>query len=178
MGGFVYVMTNKGLRSGLVKIGKSIKDPTEERQYELHTTGVPEPFEVAYYAFVSDFSAVEARCHKLLDNKRPNPNREFFEVSVEDAITTIRKIAGADLLFERTYTIVDTQKCDSGLALASKKSDESSFTGLEIFGVVLILIFMLVVALPDSKSVGGFGLMLLWAPLVYFLFRKPPKKID
>ena len=44
MAGFVYVMSNPSLSEGLLKIGKSDKDPTKYRVDELQTTGVPEPF--------------------------------------------------------------------------------------------------------------------------------------
>ena len=46
--GFLYVADNSSM-AGLLKIGHTEKVPTA-RLDELFTTGVPEPFEVAYYA--------------------------------------------------------------------------------------------------------------------------------
>ena len=51
--GYVYILINQsyrygGLRRKLLKIGQTSRNP-EERAKELSSTGVPTPFEVAYY---------------------------------------------------------------------------------------------------------------------------------
>ncbi|MBE9159427.1 GIY-YIG nuclease family protein [Nodosilinea sp. LEGE 06152] len=85
---FVYVLTNKSM-PGLVKIGFSSWLP-EDRAKSLYTTGVPEPFEVAYYTTTSWPKAVESKVHQLLNDYRVNPGREFFRVTVAQAINTVR----------------------------------------------------------------------------------------
>ena len=92
MSGFIYVMTNPAFPD-LIKIGKSQKDPTTDRVNELNQTGVPEPFKVEYYAFVGDENKFELFLHKKFSAERPNPQREFFSVSVSDAVFSIRNNA-------------------------------------------------------------------------------------
>ena len=104
MAGFVYVMSNPLFSR--VKIGKSTKDPTENRLSELNReTGVPEKFKCEYYAFVEDETKVEQTVHQNLSAKRPNKGREFFEVSVVEAVLTIRKVAGklGGVKYEEVY---------------------------------------------------------------------------
>lgn len=86
--GFVYVLTNESM-PGIVKVGLTTWLP-EDRAHSLFTTGVPTPFVVAYRAVTSRPDAVEQRAHKLLGNQRVNQRREFFEVSVEQAIEAVR----------------------------------------------------------------------------------------
>ena len=91
MAGFVYIMSNPAFPD-LLKIGKSSKDPTKDRVNELNQTGLPQPFQVEYYAFVGDEDLVESLVHKHFKAKRPNKKREFFNVACTDAISTIRDI--------------------------------------------------------------------------------------
>ena len=93
MNGFIYVMSNPSFKDGRVKIGISKQDPTSKRVEELYSTGVPEPFNVEYYAFVENYEAAEKIFHSSLDNKRPNKTREFFTCSVPEAIVVIRNYA-------------------------------------------------------------------------------------
>ncbi|MDC1412246.1 GIY-YIG nuclease family protein [Amylibacter sp.] len=93
MAGFVYIMSNASF-DGRLKIGMSVKDPTGERVNELNnTTSLPEPFLVEYYCFVDRHDFLEKLIHKELDAFRPNKKREFFNVKLEIAIDTIRKLA-------------------------------------------------------------------------------------
>ena len=77
-----------------IKIGKSTKDPTKDRLDELNReTGTPEKHKCEYYAYVGDEHGLERAVHREFFNKRPNPKREFFEVSVPEAISEIRRLA-------------------------------------------------------------------------------------
>jgi len=100
MSGFIYIISNPSFSDGLLKIGKSQKDPTL-RKDELYSTGVPEPFEVEYYAFVEDHDATELLIHKILKNFRPQNRREFFNCSVPHAILTIQQ--NADIKHEEIF---------------------------------------------------------------------------
>lgn len=90
--GFVYVLTNKAM-PGLVKVGFSMRSP-EERAVELSTTGVPVPFTVAFSAEVVNPVEAEAAVHLALASYRASPDREFFRVSVEEAVTAVEEVCG------------------------------------------------------------------------------------
>jgi T5orf172 domain len=95
--GFVYVLSNPA-HPGLMKIGYSTKVP-EERAAELWSTGVTEPFSLEYYCLVEHARALESKVHERLSFYRYRANREFFAVSVFDAIQAIR-ICGTDIKHE------------------------------------------------------------------------------
>jgi hypothetical protein len=101
MAGFIYIMSNAAFASGLIKIGKSSKDPEDYRKNELETTGVPEPFVVEYYAFVDEYDKIESELHSQLDSVRPNNNREFFNFSIPETINLIREVSGKRLKYEK-----------------------------------------------------------------------------
>ena len=94
--GYVYILTNKSYRYGwlrrrLIKIGKTEKDPTE-RAKELRSTGVPTPFEVAYYLQSDQYEEIEKKMHKELEIYRSNKDREFFKYPVKKAIKLLQKL--------------------------------------------------------------------------------------
>jgi len=93
MNGFIYIMSNPIFSDGRIKIGKSKSDPSSFRKDELYSTGVPEPFQVEYFAFVENYDSVELQVHERLDDKRPNKEREFFTSTITEAINTIREIS-------------------------------------------------------------------------------------
>jgi hypothetical protein len=81
---------------GLVKIGQTTNTP-EQRAKELGaSTGTPTPFAVAHFEGVPDCVATEKRVHRRLFEQRINPKREFFEMSVADAISIVRELASED----------------------------------------------------------------------------------
>lgn len=91
--GYVYVMINSSCE-GLVKIGKTTKDP-EERAKELSSaTGVATPFKVVYKRLFNDCSLAEALIHRLLEERgyRVNKSREFFSIDISEAIDVILSI--------------------------------------------------------------------------------------
>lgn len=88
--GFIYVADNSSM-AGLLKIGHTEKIPTA-RLDELFTTGVPEPFEIAYYALVQDSKKSEKALHQLLSRYRYKANREFFAIGVAAAVRAIQAI--------------------------------------------------------------------------------------
>ena len=77
-----------------IKIGKSTKDPTGDRLDELNReTGTPEKYKCEYYAFVGDEHGLELAMHRQFSDRRPNAQREFFEVGISEVITAIRNTA-------------------------------------------------------------------------------------
>lgn len=101
MAGFIYILSNRSFVSGRIKIGKSDRDPSEHRIFELNTTGVPEPFELEYYALVENHHAVERQLHRTFDEHRANKNREFFDVSITAVVSEVQK--NCVILFERNH---------------------------------------------------------------------------
>ena len=96
---FLYVMSNKSM-PGIVKIGVSSRHPGE-RATDLQTTGVPTPFIVEYYAFFGSYVwEAEKEAQKKLHSYRISDNREFFNVSVDNAISAIQSLG---IKFEQVY---------------------------------------------------------------------------
>jgi hypothetical protein len=66
--GYIYIMINPSME-GLVKIGKTTREP-EFRAKELsQATGVATPFYVAFSIFVVDCHSAEEFVHAILEHK-------------------------------------------------------------------------------------------------------------
>ena len=90
--GRVYVLSNKAM-PGLLKIGYTM-NTVEGRVKELSSaTGVPSEFFIEYQVECRDAGSVEALVHESLNNTRHNNMREFFLISLADAVSEIRKHA-------------------------------------------------------------------------------------
>ena len=88
--GWVYIMINPSM-PGLVKVGKTQRDP-EERARELSSaTGVPTPFIVAYQARFADCTQAEAYVHSVLEQQglRVGEDREFFGAPTHVAVEMV-----------------------------------------------------------------------------------------
>ena len=112
--GFVYVFMNPAFPDH-VKIGKTTRAP-EDRAKELSgATGVPTPFVVAYYGCFPDCDRAESYVHALLERRgvARTSNREFFAISVRDAIAVVME---AEAALQSTVTTGDS---DSDTAEAS-----------------------------------------------------------
>lgn len=96
--GFVYILENSSI-PGVLKIGQSAKDPNQ-RASELRTTGVPYPFEVVYFGLFKDFQQLERAVHAHLATYRRTNDREFFSLSVEEAVSAIRNCATGAPIYE------------------------------------------------------------------------------
>jgi hypothetical protein len=73
---------------GLLKIGTTTNTPNE-RMSELHSTGVPTPFQLELSIKVTNGFDAEKISHNALANYRVAKNREFFRIGVEKAIEII-----------------------------------------------------------------------------------------
>ena len=112
-----------------IKIGKSTKDPTKDRLNELNReTGIPEKHKCEYYAYVVDEHGLERAVHREFFNKRPNPKREFFEVSVPEAISEIRRLATnyggiklEEIYYKSPEEIAEIEEAKRAEAAARKK---------------------------------------------------------
>jgi len=115
-------MSNPSFQKDLVKIGKSDRDPSI-RSSELFTTGVPQSFNIEYYAFVKNHHALELAVHRRLAKYRFNESREFFICSIHTAIEVIRELANVELKFEEVL-YKDKEKIDKEKALKLKEIKE------------------------------------------------------
>lgn len=88
--GYVYVMINPSLPN-YVKIGKTTREPSERAKELSSATGVPTPFILVYYKLFKDCNKAESVIHTYFEEKgaRVSGNREFFEVSTNEAIDMI-----------------------------------------------------------------------------------------
>lgn len=84
--GFVYILVNESY-SGLVKVGRTSKDPVERALELSGATGVATPFVVFKFYQVSDTESAENLAHIALERVygRPNTRREFFQCNGEMA---------------------------------------------------------------------------------------------
>ena len=87
--GYIYILSNPAFKN-LVKIGRSVKDPSEFRVKELYDSGVPQPFRCEYWALVDEHEKAETKIHAILKSSRPNPKREYFELKIPEAISILR----------------------------------------------------------------------------------------
>jgi len=101
--GFIYIMSNPS-HPGLLKIGQTGKDP-EERRKELGSTGVVQDFVLEYRALSEDYESLEREIHRALANVRTNPKKEFFNISVPEAVNKIREISGNRIESDKVFYV-------------------------------------------------------------------------
>lgn len=90
--GFIYILSHEAM-PGLLKIGVT-SGPVEKRTAEIASaTGVPGPFKIEKkFPVYLNPRAVERKVHAALGPYRIVGNREFFRISVEDAIMFIQAV--------------------------------------------------------------------------------------
>lgn len=89
--GFVYILTHRCFKDGIVKIGRT-KGEVEKRNKELFSTELPWPFDTYATLKTSRFVETEKLIHYFLDAKRINPKREFFSISPEKALEIFYRV--------------------------------------------------------------------------------------
>lgn len=124
MGGYIYILTNPSFSEGLVKIGKSDSDPKARKRDLDSATGIPTPFDLQYAAFVDDHHAVEHNVHRRLSAKRRNSRREFFEMSVPEAIPSIRMFA--TVISEEVYYLSPEEAAQEEVRLRERLKEEEA----------------------------------------------------
>ena len=90
--GVIYILINSSIQ-GLVKIGKTTRTAKNRAREISVGTGVPSEFEVAYEQEFSDCDKAEKIIHSRLKDYRHNQGREFFRLSVKEAIQVVTKIS-------------------------------------------------------------------------------------
>ena len=91
---YIYVLTNNTM-PGLVKIGFTKNKPSERVKQINAATGVPLDFKVEYQYPCFNAHDLEKEIHAYLENEvgnRTNRKKEFFNMTVEQAISVIERI--------------------------------------------------------------------------------------
>lgn len=125
MEGYIYVLTTPA--TSLLKIGKTSRDPKLRAQELSSGTGVPFPFEVAYSVLVNDCTTLEHCVHARLANRRASTKREFFDVSLEEAVNCIHEfliVEPLDIQTEQDASIKAQNGCKPEIERALQINSE------------------------------------------------------
>lgn len=85
--GYLYLLVNPSME-GLIKVGKTVRNPRERAKELGSATGVPTPFILVFDLYVEDCARAEEHVHTELEQKgyRVSENREFFSAPSSEAI--------------------------------------------------------------------------------------------
>lgn len=104
--GFIYIMSVPSFQN-VLKIGKTTRLPGYRAAELSSSTSVPQPFVLEWHRFVEkDLDTIEARIHQELAANRINNDREFFQMTVSQAINKINEIVDGHFAYrfgETTY---------------------------------------------------------------------------
>lgn len=98
MNEYIYILSNRSM-PGLLKIGFTSWE-VRERSAKLFTTGVPDPFRIELILPVDTGRAFENKIHESLKLFRHNAEREFFKISLQEAIRIILSIYDSQAVSE------------------------------------------------------------------------------
>nr|WP_313011758.1 GIY-YIG nuclease family protein [Brucella intermedia] len=88
--GYVYVLSNPAI-PGLVKIGRTTRRPSDRVRELNSASGVALPFKLEASIRTKYPNWTEKLLHLALDRYRVNQKREFFELSVDEAVAICRR---------------------------------------------------------------------------------------
>tara|TARA_R110000796_G_scaffold212_2_gene847 strand:+ start:1442 stop:1936 length:495 start_codon:yes stop_codon:yes gene_type:complete len=88
---WVYIMSNPTM-PGYYKIGYTKKNPEERAKQISNATGVIVPMEVEWAFHCYNGFALEQECHHKLERYRVSNNREFFQMSLDEAKKTVEEL--------------------------------------------------------------------------------------
>ena len=87
-----YLDVQKIARDVINKIGYTKKNPDERAKQISNATGVIVPMEVEWAFHCYNGFALEQECHHKLEKYRVSNNREFFQMSLEEAKATVEEL--------------------------------------------------------------------------------------
>jgi hypothetical protein len=94
--GWVYVLTHPAWdKLGMVKVGRTGRDPRTRAAEICSVSGLLAPATVAWCSPVSDMAAAEQAVHRMLGSHRVRKRRELFRVDVARAREVIEAVAGS-----------------------------------------------------------------------------------
>jgi hypothetical protein len=86
---------------GMVKIGRTSRDPVRRAGELTAASGVPTAFRLEGYVRSPDAARTEAAVHRLIGDNRVNSRREFFRIETARALSIIRRVATDERLVLR-----------------------------------------------------------------------------
>lgn len=90
--GYVYLLSNPSM-PGLVKIGRTSRDPVTRARELTSASGVPTPFKIEGFVRSQDAVGTEAAIHRIAGSSRVNSRREFFRMDPVEAVSIARRVA-------------------------------------------------------------------------------------
>ncbi len=94
--GWVYVLTHPAWdKLGMVKVGRTGRDPRTRAAEITSVSGLLAPATVAWCSPVSDMAAAEQAVHRMLGSHRVRKRRELFRVDAATARGVIEAVAGS-----------------------------------------------------------------------------------
>ena len=93
---WVYILSNP-VQPGIYKIGYTKLTPDERAKQISNATGVALPYEVAWAFRCFNGEHLEGAVHHALNEYRVNSQREFFQIDLDMAISSI-KLIGKDYI--------------------------------------------------------------------------------
>lgn len=89
--GVIYILFNESFPN-LIKVGLSTNSAEARAAQISKASGVPTPFKVAASFRVRDVRGAERMAHDALAAFRPHKGREFFNCSVDYAVSCLRRL--------------------------------------------------------------------------------------
>ena len=94
--GWVYVLTHPAWdKLGMVKVGRTGRDPRTRAAEITSVSGLLAPATVAWCSPVSDMAAADQAVHRMLGSHRVRKRRELFRVDVATARGVVEAVAGS-----------------------------------------------------------------------------------
>ena len=91
--GWVYVLTHPAWESlGMVKIGRTGRDPRTRAAEITAVSGLLAPCSIAWCSPVSDMAAAEKAVHRMLGTRRVRKRRELFRVDTATAQQVVEAV--------------------------------------------------------------------------------------
>jgi hypothetical protein len=95
MRGKIYILTNDAMPD-YIKIGFTAAEDVETRMKQLDTTGLPLPFRLYACVEVENAQQLEKYAHEVFSTNRARPNREFFLMEPETAVSYLKAVSLSD----------------------------------------------------------------------------------
>ena len=148
---YIYALQNKSFGVHHIKIGKTTREP-DLRAREIYSTGVPEPFDIAFACQVADCGVAEKKIHEILKAYRSNRNREFFIISIEVVkrliFSVCQQVNESLGYFIENLIVIDSQNVNKfASSLEDNDTEDSS-------GISWINIDNLILSPPGSSSLS------------------------
>lgn len=148
----IYVMINPSIE-GLVKIGKTTRDPDFRAKELSQATGVATPFYVAFRIEVENCHTAEEYVYAVLEYNgfKRSPNREFFEMPLRSAVKVLT-LAEKELREQSEGSNPTTQSTESALEEEFDDDEEDKHPGSIILQKASVAYYGIGDELKDKKA--------------------------